>query len=126
MPDPTVTLAVQLNLDAQADAQELDDLTTRLRRELLQLDVEAVGRPRTEEPPPGTRAADAPALGELLVTLVPVVLGPVLETIRSWLLRSRGRSALLKFGDDEIELRGASSEQQDELIAAFLARHRGG
>jgi hypothetical protein len=122
MPKQAAKLAVQLNIDAHADAEELDQLTTSLRRQLLELDVEAVDRPRGEPPPPGARAVEAAALGELLVTLAPAVMGVVVETIRSWLSRSRGRSAKLKFGDNEIEITGASSEQQERLIAVFLAR----
>jgi hypothetical protein len=104
----------------------LDHLTTSLRRQLLELDVEAVDRLRTETPPPGARAAEAAALGELLVTVAPAVLGGFVATIRSWLSRSRGRSAKLQLGDDMLELTGASSEQQDQLIAAFLERHAEG
>jgi hypothetical protein len=126
MPERAAKLEVQLKIDAHADAEELDQLTTSLRRQLLELDVEAVERPRAEEPPPGARAVEAAALGELLVTLAPAVVGAVVETIRSWLSRSRGRSAKLKFGDEEIEITGASSDQQEQLIAAFLARHAEG
>jgi len=126
MAERAAKLEVQLKIDAHADAEELDQLTTSLRRQLLELDVDAVERPRTEEPPPGARAVEAAALGELLVTLAPAVVGAVVETIRSWLSRSRGRSAKLKFGDEEIEITGASSEQQEQLIASFLARHAEG
>ena len=97
-----------------------------MRRQLLELDVEAVDRPRTEAPPPGARAVEAAALGGLLVTLAPAVLEGVVATIRSWISRSRGRSATLRLGDDVIEIEEASSEQQDRLIEAFLARHTEG
>jgi hypothetical protein len=124
MRDQAPTLLVELHLDADADAEELDQLTSNLRRELLELDVEDVQRPRTGPPPPGTRAVEVAALGALLVSLAktPAILGGVVDTVRSWLSRGEGRTAKLKLGDDEIELTGISSEQQERLIAAFVAR----
>ena len=101
-------------------------VTSGLRQQLLELDVEAVDRPRAEAPPPGARAGEAAELGALLITVAPAVLGAVVETIRSWLSRARGRRAKLQFGDDMIEITGASSEQQEQLITAVLARHAEG
>ncbi|HEV7562577.1 MAG TPA: hypothetical protein VGO24_03665, partial [Solirubrobacterales bacterium] len=119
-------LEVQLAVDGDAPADESDELTVNLRRELLELDVDAVDRRRAEEPPPGARGAESADLGTLLVTLGPTVLGSVVQTIRGWLSRGRGRSARLQLGDDVIELSGASPEQQEQLIAAFLARNANG
>jgi hypothetical protein len=122
----TAKLEVQLAIEGDAPAEESDELTGNLRRELLELDVEAVDRRRAEEPPPGARGAEAAELGSLLVTLGPTVLGSVVETIRAWLSRDRGRSARLQLGDDVLELSDASPEQQKQLIAAFLARNAKG
>jgi hypothetical protein len=119
-------LEVQLAIEGDAPAEELDQLTLALRQELLGLDVDAVDRPRAEEPPPGARAAEALGLGGLVVTLAPSLLGTVVATLRSWLSRDRGRSAKLQLGDDVIELSDASPEQQEQMIAAFLARHKDG
>jgi hypothetical protein len=41
--------------------------TLQFRRELLDLDVDAIEVPEAGEPPPGTRAADVAALGALVV-----------------------------------------------------------
>jgi hypothetical protein len=116
-------LEVQLDPEGDVDAEELEELTLKLRRDLLELDVEAVDRPRAEEPPLGARAAEVAALGELLVTLAPTVLSGVIQTIRSWLFRGPGGRVKMQLGDDVIEVTGASSEQEEQLIAAFLARH---
>jgi len=124
MAEQTATLEVQLDVGAGDDPEELDELTASLHGQLLELDVEAVDRPRGDAPP-GTRAADAAELGKLMVTFGPTVLGSVVQTIRTWLSRGRGRSVKLRLGDDAIEVTGASSEQQEQLIAAFLARHSG-
>jgi hypothetical protein len=125
MPDRRAMVEVQVGLDADADAEELEQLSTALRREPLELGVEDVDRPPGGRPPPGTRALEVPALGMLLVTLAktPDVLGAVVGTVRAWLTRGAGRSARVKLGDDEIELTGISSEEQERLITAFVARH---
>jgi hypothetical protein len=60
------------------------------------------------------------------VTLGPTVLGSVVDTVRAWLSRDRGRSARLQLGDDVLELSDASPEQQEQLISAFLARNASG
>jgi hypothetical protein len=57
MTERTRQLRLQVD-DEDADPEELADLTARLRDELLDLDVEAVERPRGESPPPGTRAVE--------------------------------------------------------------------
>ena len=50
--------------DKDADPEELAELTSRLGRELLDLDVEAVELERAGKPPPGIRAPiDLVALG---------------------------------------------------------------
>ena len=43
--------------------------TWQLRRELLDLEVDAVEAPGAGEPPPGSRAVDVAALGALVVNL---------------------------------------------------------
>jgi hypothetical protein len=126
MGEDAAKLEVQLAIEADAPAEELDELTVALRRQLLELDVDAVDHLPAEDPPPGARAADSVAVGSLLVTLGPTAVGGVIGTIRTWLSRDRGRSAKLQFGDDVIELSDVSSEQQEKLVAAFLARNAGG
>lgn len=121
-------LWVQLRLDAEADVDELDAHTAELRRELLQLDVDAVDRPRTSEPPPGARAADVSTLGTLLVALgnTASALSGVIAALRSWLSRGRGRTVKLELDGDALEVTGVSSEQQERLIQAWIARHADG
>jgi hypothetical protein len=51
MPGQEAKLHVQLDLDFDAGADELDELATGLRRQLLELDVEPVDRSRGTRPP---------------------------------------------------------------------------
>ncbi len=124
VPVDEASLEVQLEVDPDVDAHELDELTRRLRRELLELDVK-VERAPGAPPPPGARAAEATGLGALLVTLAttPEMLRAVINTVRGWLSRDRGRKVKLKLGDSELELSSVSSEQQERLISDWIASH---
>lgn len=64
-----VMLGIQLAVGPDADAEEIAEVTLSLRRELLDLDVEAVELPPGGEPPPGSRAVELAALGALAVTV---------------------------------------------------------
>lgn len=127
LPVANANLEVQLDLDPEADAQELDELTRRLRRRLLELDVDSVERAKGPSPPPGARAVDATSLGTLLVSLAstPEVLRAVVGTVREWLSRARCRRVKVKLGDSELELTGVSSQQQERLISDWIAHHAG-
>jgi hypothetical protein len=125
LPVAKANLEVKLDLDPEADAQELDELTRRLRRQLLELDVESVERAEGPPRPPGARAADATSLGTLLVTIAstPELLRAVVGTVREWLSRARCRSVKVKLGDSELDLTRVSLEQQERLISDWIAHH---
>ena len=84
-------LAIELS-EAGSDPERLDELTTRLREELLNLDVEDVEKVSAGDAPApdGSRAIELAAIGALLVTAAAI--GPsdhqvVINTIREWLKR---------------------------------------
>jgi hypothetical protein len=112
------TLGVQLAIGPDTDAEEIAEATLQLRRELLDLDVEAVEQPRAGEPPPGTRAMELAALGVLVVTVAKSqLLVPVVAAIRSWLAGSPQRSIKLEFDGDVLELSGG-------VVEGAAATHR--
>jgi hypothetical protein len=122
---PTVQgerLSLKVELGADADAEEQDELTRALREELLQLDVDTVQRP-TGAAPEGARAGEVIALGTLLVTLGQGALGVVSSAIGRWVARRGGRTVTLELDGDRIELGGVSEEDQRRLIDTFVARH---
>ena len=85
--------------------------TLQLRRELLDLDVEAVEMPgrasRRRDPGRWTLAA----LGALVVNLAESqLLAAVVAAVRSWLAGSPRRSIKLELGGDVLELTGVSSD----------------
>jgi len=124
MDEQSVTLGIQVAVGPDADAEEVADATLQLRRELLDLDVEAVELVRAGEPPPGTRGVELAALGALVVTVGQSPLfGPVLATVRSWLAGSQQRSVKLELDGDILELTGLSSKEQQRLADEWLGRH---
>ena len=126
MDDRLATLEIHLAVGPGADAEEIAEATSLLRRELLELDVEAVEIPRAGEPPPGSRGVDLAALGTLMVTVAQSqLLSSVVAAIGSWLAGSRRRSIRLELGGDVLELAGVSSDEQRRLTDEWLRRHQG-
>jgi hypothetical protein len=121
-------LAVHLQAEQEAAPEELYELTERLRRELLGLEVADVRRAAGAAAPDGARGLDVEALGTLLVSIVtaPEALRVVVGTIRDWLGRSRARSVRLEIDGDVLHVTGLSSEDQERLIDSWLARRTGG
>jgi len=118
------TLGIQVAVGPGANAEEVAEATLQLRRELLDLDVEAVELPRAGQPPPGTRAVELAALGALLVTVAQSqLLTPVVAAIRSWLAGAPQRSIKLELDGDVLELAGVSSKEQRRLTDEWLRRH---
>jgi hypothetical protein len=124
MDEHPAALSVQVAVGPDGDAEEIAQATLQLRRELLDLDVDAIEVPGAGEPPPGSRAADVAALGALIVNLAdPQLLTAVVATVRSWLAGSSRRSIKLQLGGDALELTGVSSSEQRRLTDEWLARH---
>ena len=116
-------IAIAVRLEADADSAELEDATSQLRRELLELDVDDVKAPDDGEAPPGTRGAVGAEIGTLLVAAGRAAIGPVVAAIQSWVARRASRSVKLTIDGDSIEVSNVSPEDQRELIESFLARH---
>lgn len=116
-------IAIAVRLEADADSAELEDATSQLRRELLELDVDDVKAPDGGEAPPGTRGAVGAEIGTLLVAAGRAAIGPVVAAIQSWVARRASRSVTLTIDGDTIEVSNVSPEDQRELIESFLARH---
>jgi hypothetical protein len=110
-----------------ADAERLAVLTGYLRAELLRLDVDDVTALPAGQPPPGSRAFDAAAVGALLIALGQSADGlrSVVSAIRDWLRRGEGtrRTVRLELAGDALELSQASPADQAQLIELFVARH---
>ncbi len=75
----------------------------------------------TEAGPAGSKGLEIGALIVVLAKAAPALAG-IVRTVQAWALRG-GRSVKLNIDGDTIEVSGASSEQQDRLIAAWIERH---
>jgi hypothetical protein len=124
MDNGLTTLCVQVAVGPDGDAEELAQAALKLRRELLDVDVDVVEVPGAGEPPPGSRAIDVAALGALAVNIAePQLLAAVIAAVRSWLSGSSRRSIKLELGGDALELTGVSSKEQRRLTDEWLTRH---
>lgn len=116
-------LALELS-EVGADPARLEELTTRLRSELLDLDVNDVERVSAGDAPDGSRAIELAAVGALIVTMEQsgALVAKVVSTIREWLKRDPepSRAVKITLGDQTIELTAASSDQQDRLVEEFI------
>jgi hypothetical protein len=75
----------------EGDAEELDDLTQNLRREMEESDVERIELVPGGDVPGGAKAGLVTAHGELNVTLKPAALPNFLGVVRDWLSRQNQR-----------------------------------
>lgn len=119
------TVQVKLVVEAGEDSQERDEITTRLRRDLLQLNVDSVERLSEGEAPAGTRAVDIAAIGTLLVNIGQGVaaLTPLVTAVRSWLAARGSGTVKMQIGADTIEVSGNLSDHQKTLVDAWIKAH---
>lgn len=103
------------------DDPELDIWAARIRGDLLDAGAESVERSQTA-PPDGSRAVDGLIAG-LIVNVAPGAVGVVVEAVKALLHRSSSRRISIRIGDDEIVIDGATTDSQEQLVAAFLSRH---
>jgi hypothetical protein len=101
--------------------EEAAGLARWLRAELLVLDVDAVEPVSGGAVPEGVKGLSSLA-GVLVVRWGAAGLQTVLAKIRDWALRN-GRSVEVTIDGDTMKVTGASWEQQEKIINAWLARH---
>jgi len=124
-------LIVQVLSAADSDAEELADLAAGLRAELLDLD-EVLVTPYAAPTAPAAPAAPAGAkgLGTLAGWLVTQFgsldgLRAAVAAVRGWVGRT-GRTVEVSIDGDVLKLTGATSQQQEKIVDAWLARHAPG
>ena len=120
-------LTVVVEAAADTDAEELAQLTNRLRDELLGLDVDTVYSASGGEAPDSSKGIDLLAAGGLVVKFVlrHELLQSIIGSVRSWLGRQHARSIKLTLDGDSLELTGVSSAEQDRLVELWVMRHAG-
>lgn len=114
-------LPVQLSVGlAEANAEELDELTVALRRELVrELAVDA--RPTTGDAVPKDAKGDPFSIGILALAVLPTLLPKLLEFSQQWVCRGQGRSLRVKVaeGDKLVEIELSHDPASLEKALAF-------
>ena len=117
-------LIMQVRLAGDGDAEELAELSGRLRAELLDFDVQAVERVPPSDVPEGAKGLPAVA-GWLAVHLGGASLRDVLAAIADWVIRNN-RSVEISSGGDVLKLSRATPEEQRKIIDAWLDKYAPG
>jgi hypothetical protein len=115
-------LILQVLPAADSDAEELADLAGELQADLLDVEAALVA-PLTAE----TAAEGAKGLGALAGWLQVQFgtldgLRAVVSVVRGWASRT-GRTVEVSIGGDTLRVTGATAQQQEMMIDAWLARH---
>ena len=121
-------LAAVVDAGPDSDAEELAELTRRLRGQLLELDVDTVEPATGGEAPAGSKGIELLAIGGLVIqfAMKSEVLKSVVDATTAWLGRQQGRSVKLTLDGDTLEVTGVSSHEQRRLVDLWVARHADG
>jgi hypothetical protein len=121
----TTELALTVDLGAGIDEEELERLARSLRAELLELDVDAVEPAAGDPAPENSRAIEALMVGALIIRLAQTsdALSSLVHTVRGWIGSNGDRSVRLELDGDVLELTGASDDERQRLVDAWIERH---
>ena len=121
MPD-LYGLTLRVEAGSDDDEEELFKLTSRLRDELLDVDVADVD-PVTEENAPEQAKGLVTLAGWLVVRFGSITgLRSVLGVIRDWAVRTN-RQVEITVDGELLKASGISAAQQEKIIDVWLARH---
>lgn len=118
-------MELQLTVLPEADetAEDIAPWSTRLIKDLLDLDSVVAADPAGDVPADGPdRGKGAGDLARVLVQIPVTGLGALAQFLRAWGSLT-GRTVEATVDGDPIRIRGASKEQVDQILAAWIARH---
>lgn len=106
-------------LEADADAERLDELTTRLMRDLRDLGAESVGHSAGGTALAGAKAGDPFTLGALALVAAPAFLPKLVEFLQAWSLRGdESREVTIKTSTGlEVKFTPEKKLSGDQLVA---------
>jgi hypothetical protein len=115
-------LILQVLPVADADAEELADLAAELHAALLSADATSVAPLPAQAVPEGAKGLGNVA-GWLMAQFGTLNgLSALVAAVRGFAART-GRTVEVSIGDDHLKVTGVTSQQQGEIIDAWLARH---
>jgi hypothetical protein len=114
-----------LTVDAGTNADEEDraELARRLRQRLIEADVESVEFARSGTLPAGAKG-DPASLCALAVTIAPAAVTAMFGMVQTWLSRHERASVTVESGGEKLTLTGTLSDDQKQMVEAFLNRHK--
>jgi hypothetical protein len=124
-----IEAVVALRLAPGTDAVYAEQLIRRLHRDIAQIDGVEVRPAPPERVPEGAKGADGASALALLVAMTASggALSLLVRTLNTWLAQRPGRriTMTLTVGGDSLTIDGATHDQAQELIRAFVdARER--
>jgi hypothetical protein len=125
MSSPPSSVRISIDNGAESDQEELAQLGQRLRRDIQNLDVEAVEFVRDGAAPAGAKG-DPLTMASLAVTLAPVVLKPLFDMLQNWTARHNNSTVTIEMGSDKLTMTGSPSKEQLAVIQAVLQKHQQG
>jgi len=120
---PSSSLRISIDGGAGRDHEELGALAQRLRRDIQQLDVDAVDFVRECAAPAGAKG-DPLTLATMAVTLAPIVLKSLFDMLQSWTARHNNATVTIEMGGDKLTMTGTPSKDQLAVIQAVLQKHQ--
>jgi len=118
---PTV-LTLRVDAGPAADLQDHAELTQRLRKQILDCDIDNVEFARSRSVPPGAKG-DPITLTALIVTLAPAALTSLFGMLQTWLRRHERATVTVESGGEKLTLTGTLSAEQKQTVTEFLNRH---
>lgn len=109
--DRPIELEVEIQVQDTTE-EDLDRMTRNLLSELRETDIESVNLVSTGPGPEGSKG-DPVTIGTLAVIALPVVLQGVIDVIKAWVERGKGRT--VKFKSKGIEFEGSPEELEKVL-----------
>jgi hypothetical protein len=122
--DQTARIILAFPDDGEASAEERDTRARQLRREMLDLDVDAIEYAHGDAPPSGSKAVDVAEVGTLIVAIAnsaSAILGLV-NALHAWRQRNRRHDVLVTLNGELLQVSGLSSTAQQELTKEWLER----
>jgi hypothetical protein len=79
-------LTISLSME-NTDLVELDNIVRQLKREIQGLDIESIKNVPEEYMTKGVKGADWASIGQITVTLAPIIIPPLFQLMKSWVER---------------------------------------
>ena len=93
--DGTLKLIARFESGEELEPAQLDEMTRRLRKQILKLDLESAEVLRDKRHRPGSMG-DALTLGALALVAMPVAIPPLISFLKEWVLRGKDRKITIE------------------------------